>query len=966
MYSNQVKATLNNALLKRKCHNVYNNHRLNDFPQTYRPQDVERGWYEVWEKNKYFRPKEEAEKSFTMILPPPNITGTLHLGHALTATIQDVLARWHRMNGASVLWVPGLDHAGIATQAVIEKYLYKTKGIKKSDMSKEQFLEVVNLWKNEKGQVIEDQLKTLGASLDWLRVYFTISDHHNTAVTEAFITLDKRNLLYREKKLINWSSTLGSVLSDIEVDFETLKKKTDLEIPGYDKKVTFGQIYEISYNLKDSHEKLSVATTRPETLLGDVALAVHPDDTRYTQFIGKQVKHPLKEAYLPIIADKGVKKDFGTGIVKVTPAHDEFDYSIAKNHNLEIIDIINEDGKLTDQGGRYKGLPRFIARKKILTDLANMGSLVSVKDHEMQVPRCSRTGDVIELLLKEQWFIKCEEMAARAFKAVKNGSLKLDPAFHEKTWFDWLSETKNWCISRQLWWGHQIPAFYCDIDGKTTWIVARSKEEAQIIVREKLCADVEVHQDSDVLDTWFSSALLPFSSLGWPTKAFNYKKYYPLNLMETGHDILFFWVARMVMLGLELTKELPFKEVLLHGVLCDAQGKKMSKSRGNVIFPENVINGITLEKLNEQAQNSFETGILNQTELKRTLSINTKMFSNGIPHCGVDALRFTLCAHNIKERTISFDIVECEQNKFFGNKILQASRYALLVTDDEPMPTPSYFTPIDLWIRSRLAWMVENVNRQISEHNFSKAVAAIKQFVYYEFCDYYVEGTKLGFKSGDQNIILSHRHTLAHSLEISLRIMAPITPYLCDDLYSKLSNKLSNFKFNNSLLESSYPTVHEVQELRNIPLEKKMSEVIKVILSIRTLLGNVTKKNDVGGIIVVNNADDLKLYLDNINVITAVSKLQNVQIIHAENYKRLDNSICDSFNLNCTVYLVFNDDASLEQAKKNIENKRLKAKKKLEIMVKKHSNTSDDEKVKFQKKISTLEEELKRIPLTAH
>ncbi|XP_031789446.1 valine--tRNA ligase, mitochondrial isoform X1 [Nasonia vitripennis] len=972
MYMNRARDYTNIKLIGRKCHNIYHNHRLNDFPLTFQSKDVEKGWYEVWERNKYFQPNDKKEKSYRMILPPPNVTGTLHLGHALTTTVQDVLARWHRMRGYSVLWVPGLDHAGIATQAVVEKYLYKTKGLKRTDMSKNEFLDLLNQWKEKKSSTIENQLKTLGASLDWSREYFTMSKHHSQAVTEALIMLDQRNLLYRDKSLVNWSTALGSALSDIEVEFEKITTKTDLEIPGYDRKVTFGQIYEISYDLRNSSETLKVATTRPETLLGDVALAVHPDDDRYSQFIGQQVKHPLKDSYLPVIADASVKMDFGTGIVKITPAHDHFDYTIAKKHNLKIIDIINEDGKLNDAAGHYKGFPRFIARKKILADLANLGSLASVKDHEMEIPRCSRTGDIIELLLKEQWFIRCKDMAARALQAVENESLKFDPPFHNKTWFDWLttSSVRDWCVSRQLWWGHQIPAYHCKVNNEIKWIIARSKIEALQIAIKKYGDDVKVEQDNDVLDTWFSSALLPFSSLGWPTKATDFQKYYPLSLMETGHDILFFWVARMVMLGLELTNELPFKEVLLHGVLCDAQGKKMSKSRGNVIYPENVVDGISLENLNEQAKKSFEDGILSQAEIKRTLAINTKMFPNGVPECGVDALRYTLCSHNIKERTVSFNIIECQQNKFFCNKIWQASRYVVLMTSDDPIEIPKNFAIIDQWILSRLGWMVETVNNAFDQKNFYKAVNAIKEFIYYEFCDYYMEGTKPGFKSEQQDIIISHRYTLAKCLEVSLRILAPITPYLSDELYSKLSEKLSIFEFNNSLLESTYPTKEEFVNLRDHDLETKMHDVIKVILSIRTLLANVSKKDNVEGFIVVNNSGDLKLYQESINIITAVSKLFDIKVIPAESYVKNERSISDNFELNCSVCLKINDDSILKLATERIEKKRIKTQKKLQDLIKSISNkkysssSSEEEKLKDQEKLSHLQGELKRIPVS--
>ncbi|XP_011499758.1 PREDICTED: valine--tRNA ligase, mitochondrial-like [Ceratosolen solmsi marchali] len=713
--------------------------RLNDFPSCYNASDTEQGWYEVWEKNKFFQPQNTNE-IYRMILPPPNVTGTLHLGHALTVTVQDILARWYRMKGFPVIWVPGFDHAGIATQAVVEKYLSKTKNIKRNSLTRTEFHTIVNDWKNNKSKKIKNQLKELGASVDWSREYFTMDEHHSKAVKEAFVILNKRQLLYRDKSLVNWSSALGSTLSDIELEFETVTGKVDLSVSGYNNKVTFGQIYEISYDLINSDDKLSVATTRPETLPGDVALAVHPDDERYSQFIGQLVWHPLKKTSLPVIADENVKRDFGTGIVKITPAHDKLDFNIAKKHGLKMIEVINEDGKLTKEAGRFQGLPRFIARENILTELVNLNALKSVKDHPMLIPRCSRTGDIIEQLLREQWFISCKNMASRAFEAVKNGSLKLNPSMYNDIWLDWLNDTnyRDWCVSRQLWWGHQIPAYYYKQNYIKHWVVASSEDEALKHFRTQYGNSVWVQQDSDVLDTWFSSALLPISSFGWPNQTVDLKKYYPLSIMETGHDILIFWVARMVMLGLELTDKLPFNEVLLHGILCDAQEKKMSKSRGNVIFPENVINGVSLQSLNEQVENNFFTGILNIDELKETVAMNTKNYPNGIANCGVDALRFTLCSHNIKERTVTFDITECEQNKFFLNKIWQASKYLLQMTNDYPIVFPQTLTTIDKWILSRLSFMVDSVNNGFDEKAFYKAVSSIKQFMYYEFCDYYL------------------------------------------------------------------------------------------------------------------------------------------------------------------------------------------------------------------------------------
>ncbi|XP_026299462.1 valine--tRNA ligase, mitochondrial isoform X2 [Apis mellifera] len=750
-----------------------------------------------------------------MLLPPPNITGTLHLGHALTVTIQDILARWYRMKGHSVVWIPGFDHAGIATQTMVEKYLFKTKGINKSDIGKDEFLSYIWQWKNEKENIIKSQLKALGASLDWSKEYFTMSKKHNNAVIEAIITLNNRNLLYRKKDLINWSPSLSSTISDIEIEHLYVTKKTQLQVPGYEKMITFGEIVHIAYPVKDSKHEIIVATTRPETLFGDVAIAVHPDDERYAKYIGQQVWHTLRQTYIPIISDYLVDKQFGTGAIKVTPAHDPLDYMIAKNHQLEIIEVIDKYGNITKAGKQFEGLPRFIVREKILNELSNKGILKSISDHNMCIPLCSRTHDVIEYLLKEQWFIKCKNMAQKAIEAVKQGQLKIIPNTQEIFWYDYLNNIRDWCISRQVWWGHSIPAYYITIEGKTEWIIARTENDAKIIVQNKYGSDIKLYKDEDVLDTWFSSAILPFAIMGWPEKTEDLKKYYPLTLMETGRDILFFWVARMVMLGLELTNCLPFDEVLLHGLLCDAYGKKMSKTLGNIVSPENIINGISLNDLTAQMKKSYNIGILNEAILKRMLNANNKLFPNGIPECGADALRMTLSSHNIKNQHINFDIMECQTNKYFLNKIWQASKYILLMTNEKIYQKPINITIIDQWILSRLSLMINTINNAFIKRDFHKVIASMKQFLYYEFCDFYLEGSKWGFKSENINTHISHTYVLRKCLEVFLRASAPIIPYLCDDLYKRLSNIFPEFLSITSLMEAHYPIPEEIYYFEN-------------------------------------------------------------------------------------------------------------------------------------------------------
>ncbi|XP_011704561.1 PREDICTED: valine--tRNA ligase-like isoform X3 [Wasmannia auropunctata] len=854
----------------------------------------------------------------------------------------------HRMKGHPVLWIPGLDHAGIATQAIMERTLRQTRNITRHDIGRAEFTRLIWQWKAEKAAIIKQQLKALGATLDWDREYFTIDKNHSAAVTETFVRLNERNLLYRAEDLVNWSPALRSTISEIEVEDFVVNGKTRLQLPGYDTKITVGQLIKLVYPIRDSKEELIVATTRPETIFGDVAIAVHPNDDRYSRYIGRHVLHPIRETFIPIIADSSVKREFGTGAVKVTPAHDRLDYNIAKRHSLPVINVIDEDGNMTDACKEFKGVPRFITRMKLMNQLSVRGMVRGVEDnHRMILPLCSRTYDVVEYLPKEQWFLRCTTMAKRAHEAVVNGELKIDPSdegIYEQMWYNWLENIRDWCVSRQLWWGHRIPAYSVIHDGKddgddgdfstsrnsvASWIVARSEEEARSRAQEKYGDTVSLRQDPDVLDTWFSSTIIPFVTLGWPENTEDITRYYPLTLMETGHDILMFWVARMVMLSLELTERLPFKEVLLHGVLCDGNGKKMSKSSGNVISPENIINGCTFEELNEQARLSHAAGILSAEELQRTLRVNKKSYSAGIPDCGADALRLSLCARNIKNHTVSFDVDDCRTSKYFCNKIWQASKYVLLMTKEEERHETEgkeSLNNLDRWILSRLTWMVGIVNNAFIERNFHKAIAAIRQFLYYEFCDFYVEGTKFGFKSGN---CAGHANTLVKCLEVSLRILAPITPYLSDDLYIKLAKKgLPGFLSVTSLLDTSYPMPYEFEHLRDIELEERMCELVNVINAIRSCMANVNKKTNPEVNILVNNVRDYNFYRENVNLIKGVSRIWNIPIHLTEsvNDGNFNETTRDNNGVWTIQYMHTNDcslliratDVSVEQIKKNI------------------------------------------------
>ncbi|XP_033183416.2 valyl-tRNA synthetase, mitochondrial isoform X1 [Bombus vancouverensis nearcticus] len=914
----QCNTSLRFKSYNKYCCNKFSTQQLSDFPKTFNSKKIEHEWYQIWKDNNHFTIKNNEKAALKMLLPPPNITGTLHLGHALTVTIQDILARWYRMKGHPVIWIPGFDHAGIATQMMIEKYLFKVKGISKSDVGKEQFLSFVWQWKNEKQNNIKSQLEALGASLDWSKEYFTMSKDHNVAVIEALVILNNRNLLYRKKDLINWSPTLRSTISDIEVERLYITKKTQLKVPGYKKMITFGEIAYIAYPVKDSKHEIVVATTRPETLFGDVAIAVHPDDERYTKYIGHQVWHTLRETYIPVISDPLVDRQYGTGAVKITPAHDPLDYQIAINHQLEIIEVIDEYGNITGIGKQFKGLPRFIAREKVLNELSNKGILKSISDHEMYVPLCSRSHDVIEYLLKEQWFIKCESMAQKALQAVEQGHLKIIPNTYEKSWYDYLNNNRDWCISRQIWWGHSIPAYYFTVEGKTEWIISRTENDAKTIVQNKYGPDVKLYKDQDVLDTWFSSAILPFAVMGWPKKTEDFKRYYPLTLMETGSDILFFWVARMVMLGLELTNCIPFNEVLLHGLVCDAYGKKMSKTTGNIVSPENIINGITLNDLIAQMKESYNTGLISESVLKRMLNANNKQFPNGIPEHGADALRMTLCSHNIKNQHIKFDIMECQTNKFFLNKIWQAGKYVLLMTSEQVYQEPTNMTIIDQWILSRLSLMINIVSDSFMQRDFHKAIVSMKQFLYYEFCDFYLEATKWGYKSKDIDAHISHTYSLRKCLEVFLRISAPIIPYISDDLYKRLSNEFPEFLSVPSLMQAQYPVPQQYNEWRDVSLDEKINDVLNIILKIRSIIGNVSKKLNPEVHIVTSKFENLKFYNDVINLIKGGSKIFNIFIFLKDDYTEDKNSVFYNYSSDCTLFIITENSSILQQFKENI------------------------------------------------
>ncbi|KAI4890325.1 hypothetical protein NFI96_018351 [Prochilodus magdalenae] len=853
---------------------------LSPLPDSYSPLYVEAAWYPWWEKQGFFKP-EYGRKSisepnprglFMICIPPPNVTGSLHLGHALTNAIQDCLTRWHRMRGETTLWNPGCDHAGIATQVVVEKKLMRERGMSRHDLGRENFIQEVWKWKNEKGDRIYHQLKKLGSSLDWDRACFTMDPKLSYAVQEAFIRMHEEGVIYRSKRLVNWSCTLNSAISDIEVDKKELTGRTLLPVPGYKEKVEFGVLVSFSYKIEGSDEEVVVATTRIETMLGDTAVAVHPDDPRYQHLKGKVVVHPFCDRKMPIVFDDFVDMGFGTGAVKITPAHDHNDYEVGERHNLPFVNILDENGFLINVPPPFLGMKRFEARKAVLQALKDRGQFKEVKDNPMVVPVCSRSKDVVEPLLKPQWYVDCKDMGKQAADAVRSGELKIIPDHHLKTWFNWMDNIRDWCISRQLWWGHRIPAYFItvndpsvkpgeDVDGHY-WVSGRSEEEARekAAKRFNVTADkISLRQDEDVLDTWFSSGIFPFSIFGWPNECEDLSVFYPGTLLETGHDILFFWVARMVMMGLKLTGKLPFREVskagdyysngmylvYLHAVVRDAHGRKMSKSLGNVIDPLDVITGISLEGLHAQLKDSN----LDPLEIEKAKQGQKSDYPNGIPECGTDALRFALCAYTSQGRDINLDVNRILGYRHFCNKLWNAVKFAMRTLGEGFVPWEKAKlcgseSVADRWILSRLCAAVTLCGSGFQAYDFPGITTAIYNFWLYELCDVYLESVKPVFSMTDaesQKQAEVCRQTLYTCLEVGLRLLSPIMPFVTEELFQRLPRRRPQDS-PPSISVTSYPESSEFC-WHSEEIDREMEFVMTVVRTIRSLRAdyNLTK-----------------------------------------------------------------------------------------------------------------------------
>ncbi len=779
--------------------------------KTYAPKDIEARLYERWEAAGSFAPK-GAGTPYSIVIPPPNVTGTLHMGHAFQDTIMDALTRFHRMLGDETLWQPGTDHAGIATQMVVERQL-NAKGQTRHDVGREAFVARVWEWKESSGGMIARQMRRLGASVDWTRDRFTMDPGLSAAVTETFVRLFDEGLIYRGTRLVNWDPVLHTALSDLEV---LSQEET-------------GSLWHLRYPLADGTGSLVVATTRPETMLGDTAVAVHPEDERYRHLVGRSIRLPLADRDIPIVADSYVDPAFGTGCVKITPAHDFNDYELGLRHDLPLINIFDENAALNAAvPERYRGLDRLEARRRIVAELETLKLVVKVEPHQLMVPRGDRSNAIVEPWLTDQWYVRVAPLAKPAIEAVENGSIRFVPANWDRTYFEWMRNIKDWCISRQLWWGHRIPAWY-GADGSI--YVGRS--EAEVRARHRL-GTAPLRQDEDVLDTWFSSALWPYSTLGWPEKTAELERFYPTSVLVTGFDIIFFWVARMIMLGIKFMGEVPFREVYIHGLIRDGEGQKMSKSKGNVLDPLDLIDGIGLEALVAK-----RTSGLMQPRLAPGIETATrKQFPDGIAAYGTDALRFTFASLATLSRDIRFDVGRIEGYRNFCNKLWNAARFVLMSVEGQDLgPGELEHSLADRWIRSRTAAAFSACHAGFGAYRFDLASQALYEFTWYEFCDWYLELSKAVLNSETASAAerRATRRTLIETLEALLRALHPLMPFITEEIWQRVGPLAG--KSGTTIMLERWPLAAEAE--RELPVEAEMRWVMDFILAVRTIRGEM-------------------------------------------------------------------------------------------------------------------------------
>ncbi|HGO7383221.1 TPA: valine--tRNA ligase [Neisseria meningitidis] len=849
----------------------------------YNPAEIESKHYQNWESQGYFQPDMDLTKpSFSIQLPPPNVTGTLHMGHAFNQTIMDGLTRYYRMKGCNTAWIPGTDHAGIATQIVVERQL-AAQNVSRHDLGREKFLEKVWEWKEVSGGTITQQMRRVGCSADWTREYFTMDDVRAETVTEVFVRLYEQGLIYRGKRLVNWDPVLGTAVSDLEV--ESVEEQ--------------GSMWHIRYPLADNPaEAVIVATTRPETLLGDVAVAVNPEDERYTHLIGKELILPLTGRTIPVIADEYVEKDFGTGCVKITPAHDFNDYEVGKRHDTRLVNVFDLEAKVLANAEvfnfkgeaqpsfalpeKYAGLDRFAARKQMVADLQEQGFLVEIKAHTLMTPKGDRTGSVIEPMLTSQWFVamsatpnggepdsefKGLSLADKAKKAVDSGTVRFIPENWVNTYNQWMNNIQDWCISRQLWWGHQIPAWY---DEAGNVYVARNQAEA-----EKQAGKTGLTREEDVLDTWFSSALVPFSTLGWPSETDELKAFLPSNVLVTGYEIIFFWVARMIMMTTHFTGKVPFKDVYIHGIVRDHEGKKMSKSEGNVIDPVDLIDGIDLDKLLVKRT----TGLRKPETAPKVEEATKKLFPEGIPSMGADALRFTMASYASLGRSVNFDFKRAEGYRNFCNKIWNATNFVLMNTENQDCgygataAEPRGYSFPDMWIVGRLNQTIEQVTQAYETYRFDLAAETLYSFVWNDYCDWYLELAKVQLQTGCASRQRATRHTLLRVLEAALRLLHPIIPFITEELWQTVA-PMCDAKTADSIMLARFPEA-DSGEIVQTAFEQ-MTVLQDLIGAVRNLRGEMGIQPNVKAPLFVESTDDLADYLKYLPMMTRLTEAQQV------------------------------------------------------------------------------------------
>lgn len=899
--------------------------------KTYNPKYIEQHWAKVWEEANYFVPSGEGEP-YCIVIPPPNVTGTLHMGHGFQHSLMDVLIRYHRMRGYNTLWQVGTDHAGIATQMVVTQQLI-AKGIDPYKITREEFEKYVWEWKEQSRNGIDKQMRRIGVSADWNRERFTMDEGFSSAVQKAFIDLYEEGLIYRGQKLVNWDPVLDTAISDLEVIFDEQD----------------GSLWYIRYPLEDREDYITIATTRPETMLGDVAIAVHPDDERFKHLIGKNALLPLTERAIPIIADEYVDPAFGAGCLKITPAHDFNDYAIGKRHDLPLINIFTSKAHINKNAPKiYQGLDRFVARRKIVEDLKTGNFLVKIEPYKIKVPKCDRTDAIIEPYLTDQWFMSMKTLAKPAIDAVINGDIKFIPENWSKTYLQWLENIEDWCISRQLWWGHRIPAWYDE--AKNIYV---GNDENEVRQKYKLSADIKLTQDTDVLDTWFSSSLWPFVTLGWSQKKSELKTFYPTSVLVTGFDIIFFWVARMVMMGLKLVGKVPFKEVYITGLIRDSEGQKMSKSRGNVLDPIDLVDGISLEGLVAKRTE----GLMQPTLAKKIEQATRREFPSGIKGYGMDALRFTYCALASTGRDINFDINRLEGYRNFCNKIWNAARFVLMQQKVEKPQLKMQPSLADRWIVSRLQRTFFAACETINNYRFDLLAYNLYDFIWHEYCDWYLELCK-----AEEHV----SPTMVMTLENALRLIHPIMPFISEEIWQQV--KVLADKKGNTIMQQPYPEFDKKQ------IDENAEEVVtwfkKVVIGIRNIRGemDIAPSKSVQLLLKKGTAADKKLLKQCEHYLMKLANLEKIEWIRED--AKL-SSAATALVGDLELYVPFADLIDLEVERERLNKEIVKLQKDIELLSGRLNNVSfiekapqeivQNEKTKLQEKQSALTKLLQRL-----